>query len=122
MTTFNIKISGKESHKTTSSIAKILRKLDTHYLKGDPESSLILVEYISRGNWVTKDTLLSDQNSSCLLMSVFISHSVSEEDKAAFIKETFAQFNQLIGDLHKNSNINIQQYTANSYGKNKLTV
>ncbi len=118
MTTFNIKISGRESHNTTSSIAKILMSLDSKYLMGDPQSSLILVEYIDRGNWVTQDTLLSDQSSSCLLMSVFVSDTVSEVNRAAFIKETFLQFNQLMGDLHKNSYISIQQYNASSYGNN----
>jgi len=118
MTTFNIKISGRESHKTTSSIAKILRALDANYLLGEPSSSLILVEYIDRGSWVTEDTLLSDQTSSCLLMSVFVSDTISESNKSAFIKETFLEFNKLMGDLHKNSYISIQQYNASSYGNN----
>jgi len=124
MTTFNIKISGKESHKTTSSIAKILRALDARYFKGDSESSLILVEYIDRGNWVTHNTLLSDQSSSCLLMSVFLadSNTINETDKTEFIKETFLQFNHLLGDLHKNSYITIQQYNASSYGKNSKQI
>ena len=118
MTTFNVKISGKESSATTSSISKILRSLDAKYLLGDPESSLILVEYIDRSDWVTKGTLLSDQSSSCMLLSVFISDTVSEENKSLFIKETFLKFNQLFGDLHKNSYITIQHYNASSYGSN----
>ena len=118
MTTFNVKISGRDSHKTTASIAKILRALDAKYLMGDPNSSLILVEYIDRGNWVTEDKLLSAQHSSCLLMTVFVSDTVSGPNKEEFIKETFAKFNQLIGDLHKDSYISIQQYNASSYGSN----
>lgn len=118
MTTFNIKISGKESNKTTSKIAKILKNLDAVYLGGNAASSLIVVEYIDRGNWVTKNTLLSDQNSSCLLMSVFVWQVISPEQQAAFIKHTFAEFNNLFGDLHENSYISIQQYHASSYGTN----
>jgi hypothetical protein len=53
-------------------------------------------------------------------MSVFLadSNTINETDKTEFIKETFLQFNHLLGDLHKNSYITIQHYNASSYGKN----
>ena len=78
-----------------------------------------MVEYLDRDTWVIADEPLSEQDNSCLILNVAMSEIVNDEEKALFIKEAFAAFNSLLGDLNKDCYISIQQFNKNSFSYNR---
>jgi 4-oxalocrotonate tautomerase len=119
MAIFNVKVSGRKSYKTTNSISSTLLELNMRYLKGRKDFTVVVVDYLDRDTWVTGGVPLAEQSKSCLIMNVTVSDAVTDEDKAMFIKETFAAFNQLLGDLHEDCYISIQQFNQNSFSYNR---
>jgi len=119
MAIFNVKVSGKKSHQTTASISSTLLELNLKYLKGRKEFTVVVGEYLDRDTWVIADEPLSEQDNSCLILNVAMSEIVNDEEKALFIKEAFAAFNRLLGDLNKDCYISIQQFNKNSFSYNR---
>jgi 4-oxalocrotonate tautomerase len=69
--------------------------------------------------WVIGGTPLSEQEKNCLIMHVSVSNMVTSDEKKIFISETFKALNQVIGDLHEDSYINIQQSDLDSFSYNR---
>jgi len=119
MAIFNVKVSGRKSIKTTSSISETLLDLNLKHLRGRKDFTVVLVEYQSRDTWVVAGEPLAEHNKSCLILNVTVSDSVTNEEKTLFIKEAFAAFNALLGDLHEDCYISIQQFNKDSFSYNR---
>jgi 4-oxalocrotonate tautomerase len=119
MAIFNVKVSGRKSLKTTSSISATLLDLNLKHLRGRKDFTVVLVEYQSRDTWVVAGEPLSEHNKSCLILNVTVSDSITDDEKNLFIKEAFAAFNLLLGDLHEDCYISIQQFNNNSFSYNR---
>jgi 4-oxalocrotonate tautomerase len=119
MAIFNVKVSGRKSVDTTNSISEMLLDLNLRYLKGRKEFTVVVVEYLDRDTWVVGGKPLSEQSKSCLVMNVTVSDAITNEDKSMFINETFSAFNHLLGDLHEDCYISIQQFNRDSFSYNR---
>jgi 4-oxalocrotonate tautomerase len=119
MAIFNVKVSGKKSHQTTKKISSILLDLNIKYLKGKKPFTVVVVEYHDRDNWIIGGEFLSDLDKSCFIMSCTISDITTDEDKSIFINQAFKAFNELLGDLHEDCYISIQQFNKDSFSYNR---
>ena len=101
----------------TSRISSILLDLTTRILRKDPKVTSIAIEYVDPEDWVVAGKSLAEQGKSSLYFDIKITDEMnSKAEKAQYIGEAFEAFAQLLGNLHEESYIYVQDVRATAYG------
>lgn len=122
MPILNVKISAEKSPQLTKDIATLLLELTSRILKKKPEVTAIAIDYVPPDSWIIAGVPLSEQNKNSVYFDIKITDETNtKEEKAQYIREAFAGFAQLLGNLHEESYIYVQDVRAASYGYGGLT-
>lgn len=122
MPILNVKVSAKKSPELTKKIADLLLELTSRILKKKPEVTAIAIEYVDHDAWVVGGQLLSEQGKNSFYFDIKITDETNTKDeKAEYIKQAFKGFEQLLGNLHEESYIYVQDVKAAAYGYGGLT-
>lgn len=117
MPILNVKISAVKSAEMTSSIATILLELTARILHKDPKLTAIAIEYVDPADWIVGGASLLAQGKSSVYFDIRITDETNTKaEKARYIEEAFAAFAQLLGNLHDESYIHVQDVRAAAYG------
>jgi 4-oxalocrotonate tautomerase len=117
MPILNVKVAARKSPEMTGKIASILLELTTRILGKDPNLTAIAIDYVDPDDWIVGGRTLSEQNRSSLYFDIKITDETNTKDeKARYIAEVFAAFEALLGNLHEESYIYVQDVRAASYG------
>ncbi|WP_028605022.1 tautomerase family protein [Ottowia thiooxydans] len=122
MPILNVKVSAQRSSQMTTSISKILLELTSRILHKDPEVTSIAIEYIHPQDWIVAGKSLAEQGKSSIYFDIKVTDETNTKaEKAQYIREAFDAFSELLGDLHNESYIYVQDVRATSYGFGGLT-
>ena len=117
MPILNVKVSAKKSPELTREISELLLDLTTRILGKKREVTAIAIDFVDRDSWVVGGQLLSEQNRNSFYFDIKITDETNTKDeKARYIKEAFAGFERILGNLHEESYIYVQDVKAASYG------
>ena len=117
MPILNVKISATKTPELTQQIADLLLDLTTRILKKKREVTAIAIDYVGHDSWVVGGHLLSEQNKNSFYFDIKITDETNTKDeKAQYIREAFAGFERILGNLHEESYIYVQDVRAASYG------
>jgi 4-oxalocrotonate tautomerase len=117
MPILNVKVSATKSPELTKQISELLLDLTTRILKKKREVTAITIDFVDHDSWVVGGRLLSEQNKNSFYFDIKITDETNTKDeKALYIKETFAGFAEILGNLHEESYIYVQDVKAASYG------
>jgi 4-oxalocrotonate tautomerase len=117
MPILNVKVSAKKSPELTKKISEMLLDLTTRILKKKREVTAIAIDFIAHDSWVVGGQLLSEQKKNSFYFDIKITDETNTKDeKALYIKEAFAGFAEILGNLHEESYIHVQDVKAASYG------
>jgi 4-oxalocrotonate tautomerase len=117
MPILNVKVSAAKSPQLTQQIAELLLDLTTRILKKKREVTAIAIDYVAHDCWVVGGHLLSEQNKNSFYFDIKITDETNTKDeKAQYIREAFAGFERILGNLHEESYIYVQDVRAASYG------
>ncbi|SAL57350.1 tautomerase family protein [Caballeronia humi] len=117
MPILNVKVSAKKSPELTRDISELLLDLTTRILGKKREVTAIAIDFVDRDSWVVGGELLSEQNRNSFYFDIKITDETNTKDeKARYIKEAFAGFERILGNLHEESYIYVQDVKAASYG------
>jgi 4-oxalocrotonate tautomerase len=117
MPILNIKISAQRSSEMTRKIASVLSNLTKQILGKDPNVTSIAIEYVDPEDWIVGGRSLSEQGKSSVYFDIKITDETNTKaEKAKYIREAFAAFSELLGDLHNESYIYVQDVSAAAYG------
>lgn len=117
MPILTVKVSGKKSQNQTNEIGRLLMDLTTRILKKKREVTAIAIEYIDHDSWFVGGELLSELGKNSFYFDIKITDETNTKDeKAQYIKEAFEGFDRLLGNLHEESYIYVQDVRATSYG------
>jgi 4-oxalocrotonate tautomerase len=117
MPILNVKVSAEKSLELTMQISDLLLDLTTRILKKKPEVTAIAIDYVAHDSWVVGGHLLSAQNKNSFYFDIKITDETNTKDeKALYIKEAFAGFERILGNLHAESYIHVEDVKAASYG------
>ena len=95
----------------------MLLDLTTRILKKKREVTAIAIDFIAHDSWVVGGRLLSEQKKNSFYFDIKITDETNTKDeKALYIKEAFAGFAEILGNLHEESYIHVQDVKAASYG------
>jgi 4-oxalocrotonate tautomerase len=117
MPILNVKVSAPRSSEMTHKISTILSDLTKQILGKDPNVISIAIEYVDPEDWIVGGRSLSEQGKSSVYFDVKITDETNTKaEKAKYIREAFAAFSELLGDLHHESYVYVQDVRAAAYG------
>jgi 4-oxalocrotonate tautomerase len=117
MPILNVKVSAKRSNEMSRRISMLLSELTTRILGKDPSVTSIAIEYVDPEDWTVGGKSLSEQKKNSVYFDIKITDETNTKaEKAKYIREAFAAFSELLGDLHEESYIYVQDVRAAAYG------
>jgi 4-oxalocrotonate tautomerase len=117
MPIMNVKVSASRSPALTASITELLLEHTTRILHKKPEVTAIAIEYVDPQDWVVGGATLAAQSKSSFYFDVkIVDETNTKAEKAQYIREVFAAFSRLLGNLHQESYIYIQDVRPTAYG------
>lgn len=122
MPILTVKVSGKKSQEMTKQIGELLMDLTSRILKKKREVTAIAIEYVDHDSWFVGGQPLSEVGRNSFYFDIKITDETNTKDeKAKYIKEAFEGFGRILGNLHEESYIYIQDVRATSYGFGGVT-
>lgn len=117
MPILKVKVSAERSAETTNAISAMLLDLTTRILGKDQAVTSVLVEYVDPADWVVGGASLLEQNKRSFYFDVKITDETNtKQQKADYIRAAFDGFAQLLGDLHEESYVHVEDVRAAAYG------
>ena len=117
MPILNVKIAARKSPELTRQVATALGELTNRILKKSPDVSAIAIDYVSPEDWFIAGAPLSAQGKASFYFDIKITDETNTKaEKAQFIKEAFAAFERILGKVHEESYIYVQDVRAAAYG------
>jgi len=117
MPILNVKVSAKRSNEMSRRISTLLSELTTRVLGKDPSVTSIAIEYVDPEDWTVGGKSLAEQKKNSVYFDIKITDETNTKaEKATYIREAFAAFSELLGDLHEESYIYVQDVRAAAYG------
>ena len=117
MPILNVKVSARKSKEMTQKISGILLDLTSTILGKQPEVTSIAIDYVDPEDWIVGGRSLADQGKSSVYFDVKVTDETNTKaEKEKYIAEAFAAFARLLGNLHEESYIYVQDVRAAAYG------
>jgi 4-oxalocrotonate tautomerase len=117
MPILNVRVSAAKSAQMSREIAGILLDLTTRILGKKPDVTAIAIDYVDPDDWIVGGRSLREQGKSSFYFDIKITDETNTKaEKAEYIAEVFAAFERLLGNLHEESYIYVQDVRAGSYG------
>ena len=117
MPILNVKVSGQRSDEMTRAIAVMLTELTERILGKDPAVTAIAIDYVDPRDWLAGGRTLAEQGKSSVYFDIKITDETNtKSEKAAYIQAAFEGFEHLLGNLHEESYIYVQDVRAAAYG------
>lgn len=117
MPILNVKVSTQASEEMTARISSMLLELTTRILGKKPEVTAIAIDYVDPAHWVVGGKSLKEQGKRSFYFDIKVTDETNTKDeKARYIREAFSGFEAMLGNLHEESYIHIEDVRAASYG------
>ena len=117
MPILNVIVSGDKDAAVTKKVTALLLDCTTRILKKKANVTAITIQYLPRDCWVVGGELLSEQNKNSFYLDIKVTDETNTKDeKADYIREVFTGFKDILGDLHDESYIYVEDVRAAAYG------
>lgn len=117
MPILNVKVSIEKSEEMTAKIYELLSALTQRILGKNPSLTAITIDYVDPRDWIVGGKTLAQQGKSSVYLDIKITDETNTKDeKAAYIAEVFKGFSAILGNLHEESYIYVQDVRATAYG------
>lgn len=122
MPILNVKVSQPASPELTLAISETLLELTTRILRKKRNLTAIAIDYVAPENWIVGGSSLASQGKNSFYFDIKVVDGTNTKDeKAQYIAESFAAFSKLLGNVHEESYIYVQDVRAEAYGFGGLT-
>ena len=103
-------------------VAAIVADASTHILKKNPALTAVVVERVDPKSWFAGGTSLAEQGKASFWLEIKVVDGTNTKDeKEAFVAAVFERMSELIGDLHHESYVHVDEVSADAYGFGGLT-
>ena len=117
MPILNVKVSGERSDEMTRAISTLLGELTQRILGKSPAVTAIAIDYVDPRDWIVGGRTLAEQGKSSVYFDIKITDETNtKSEKAAYIQAAFEGFERLLGNLHEESYIYVEDVRAATYG------
>lgn len=117
MPILNVKVSRPASPELTKAIAQRLLELTSRILKKPPEVTSIAIDYVPAEHWVVAGRTLVEHGKSSFYFDIKVTEGTNTKDEMAqYVAESFAAFQGILGDLHDESYVYVEEVHGHAYG------
>jgi len=117
MPILNVKISGEPNPETTKRVSELLASLTSRILKKQPDVTAIAIDYVPKSQWLVGGVMLDQRGQCSFYFDIKVTEGTNSKDEmACYIEEAFAGLKEILGQVHPESYIYVQEVRAFSYG------
>jgi 4-oxalocrotonate tautomerase len=117
MPIINIKVSAEKSPAMARQIADLVLENTIGILRKKRELISIAIDFVDPAYWIVGGQSLREHAKHSVYVDVKVTDETNTKDeKAAYIARVFAGFGALLGDLHEESYIYVDDVRATAYG------
>jgi 4-oxalocrotonate tautomerase len=117
MPIINVKVSAQKSAQMTAEISELLLERTTRILRKRRDLTAITIEYVDPSDWIVGGQSLEAQGKSSFYFDIkVVDETNTKAEKAQYISEVFDAFERLLGNLHQESYVYVQDVRPTAYG------
>lgn len=117
MPIINVKVSAPRSGETTRRICAMLLEHTARILGKNPRLTAITIDYVDPEDWIVGGSTLAEQGKRSVYLDIKVADETNTKaEKAEYIRTVFEGFAALLGDLHDESYIYVQDVRPTAYG------
>ena len=120
-----ISITYSSSRRTPSlkaDIAAAVTELTAKILRKDPKVTAVIVKSVDAADWFAGGSSLAEQGLASFWLDVHVSEGTNTKDeKADYLAATFRRMGDLLGPLHHETYIHVDEVRGDAYGFGGLT-
>lgn len=117
MPILNVKVSAQRSAELSGQITETLLELTSRILGKRRDLTAVVIEYVDPRDWFVAGKSLAELRKSSFYFDVkVVDETNTKAEKARYVAEAFEAFGRLLGDLHHESYVYVQDVRATAYG------
>jgi 4-oxalocrotonate tautomerase len=114
--------SSRETPSLKTDIAAAVSELTAKILHKDPKVTAIIVKSVEASDWFAGGKSLAEQKLASFWLDIRVTEGTNTKDeKAAYIAAMFKRMGELLGPLHTESYLHVDEVKGDSYGFGGLT-
>ncbi len=114
--------SSRQSPPLKADIASAVSELTAKILHKDPKVTAIIVKSVDAADWFAGGKSLAEQNLASYWIDIHVSEGTNTKDeKAAYLAAMFARMGDLLGPLHHETYLHVDEVRGDAYGFGGLT-
>jgi 4-oxalocrotonate tautomerase len=107
----------RETKSLKSEIAAAVSELTAKILRKDPEVTAIIVKAVDAADWFAGGKSLAEQQLASYWIDIHVSEGTNTKDeKAAYLAAVFARMAELLGPLHEETYLHVDEVKGDAYG------
>lgn len=105
-----------------SEIAAAVTELTAKILHKDPKGTAVIVKAVDAVDWFAGGESLAEQKLASYWIDIHVSEGTNTKDeKAAYLAAVFARMAELLGPLHEETYLHVDEVKGDAYGFGGLT-
>jgi len=117
MPILNVKVSAQRTPELSQRITETLLELTSRVLGKRRDLTAVVIEYVNPGDWFIAGRSLAELKKASFYFDVkVVDETNTKAEKARYVEEAFKAFADLLGDLHHESYVYVQDVRATAYG------
>jgi 4-oxalocrotonate tautomerase len=110
-------MSGEPNPETTKHVSALLVELTARILRKQPDVTAIVIDYLPEDRWFGGGGMLDQQGQRSSYFDIKVVEGINTKDEMArYIEAAFAGLKEILGEVHPDSYIHVQQVFALAYG------
>jgi len=117
MPILNVKVSAQRSAELSARINETLLELTSRVLGKRRDLTAVVIDYVNPSDWFVGGRSLAELKQASFYFDVkVVDETNTKAEKARYVAEAFDAFGRLLGDLHPESYVYVQDVRASAYG------
>ena len=114
--------SSRQAPSLKAEVAAAVTELTAKILRKDPRVTAVIVRSVDAADWFAGGSSLAEQGLASFWLDVHVSEGTNTKDeKADFLAATFRRMGELLGPLHHETYIHVDEVRGDAYGFGGLT-
>ncbi|MET4575382.1 tautomerase family protein [Ottowia thiooxydans] len=117
MPILNVKVSAHRTPELSERITETLLELTSRVLGKRRDLTAVVIEYVDPRDWFVAGKSLAELKKASFYFDVkVVDETNTKAEKARYVAEAFEAFARLLGDIHRESYVYVQDVRATAYG------
>jgi 4-oxalocrotonate tautomerase len=112
----------RETPSLKADVAAAITELTAKILHKDPKVTAVIVKSVDAADWFAGGKSLAEQKLASYWIDIHVSEGTNTKDeKAAYLAAVFARVGELLGPLHEETYLHVDEVKGDAYGFGGLT-